>query len=137
MSNIHDTQTGGSRRGASRRSSAPRTLTIVMGALCVSDAELGRRIGETRQNIHKKRTGQAAITTDNIDDYATALDIEPEVLLRRPSAALAWLVEHRSDVLDGATALEHKGCLVLVRPAGTDSARRAMMPVPVGLRAAA
>lgn len=103
MSNhIHDTTSrqGESRRGASRRSSAPRTLTVVMGALGVSDAELGRRIGETRQNIHKKRTGQAAITADNISDYATALGIDPEVLMRRPSAALVWLAEHRAEQLD-------------------------------------
>ena len=103
MSNhIHDTTSrqGESRRGASRRSSAPRTLTVVMGALGVSDAELGRRIGETRQNIHKKRTGQAAITADNISDYATALGIDPEVLMRRPSAALVWLAEHHAERLD-------------------------------------
>lgn len=102
MSNqIHDAQAPGSRRGASRRSSAPQTLTVIMGALRVSDIELARRTGETRQNIHKKRTGRAALTADNIDTYAAALGIEPEVLMRRPSVALAWLAEHRADQLDG------------------------------------
>ncbi len=72
-----------------------------MGALGVTDAELGRRIGETRQNIHKKKTGQSSITVDNIDDYAAALGIDPDVLMRQPSAALAWLVDHRADELDG------------------------------------
>lgn len=99
-SHIHDGQLGASRRGASRRSSAPRTLTTIMGALGVSDIELARRTGETRQNIHKKRTGRSALTADQLDAYATALDVEPEVLLRRPSAALAWLAEHRAATLD-------------------------------------
>ncbi|MEZ5409545.1 MAG: helix-turn-helix transcriptional regulator [Acidimicrobiales bacterium] len=72
-----------------------------MGALDVSDIELGRRVGETRQTIHRKKTGRSALTADNIDDYAAALGIEPEVLMRRPSAALVWLAEHRADELDG------------------------------------
>lgn len=71
-----------------------------MGALGVNDAELGRRVGETRQNIHKKKTRQSALTADNIDAYAEALGIEPEVLMRRPTDALAWLIEHRGEQLD-------------------------------------
>lgn len=75
-----------------------------MGALRVSDIELGKRVGESRQTIHKKRTGQSAITADNITDYAIALDVEPDVLMRQPSAALAWLIEHRAGQLDGVGA---------------------------------
>ena len=33
-------------------------------------------------------------------DYATALGIDPEVLMRRPSAALVWLAEHHAERLD-------------------------------------
>lgn len=113
MSNIHDTvnRRDGSRRGASRRSFAPRTLTVVMGALGVNDAELGRRVGETRQNIGKKKTGRAALTVDNINDYAAALGIDPEILMRRPSAALGWLIEHRAEQLDdmGNDLRRHNG----------------------------
>ncbi len=71
-----------------------------MGALDVSDIELGRMVGETRQTIHRKKTGRSALTADNISDYAAALGIDPDVLMRRPSAAIAWLAQHRSEQLD-------------------------------------
>lgn len=71
-----------------------------MEALDVSDIELGRRVGTTRQTIHRKKTWRSALTADDIDTYAEALDVEPEVLMRRPSAALAWLIEHRAEQLD-------------------------------------
>lgn len=82
-----------------------------MGALGVNDAELGRRVGETRQNIGKKKTGRSALTVDNINDYGAALGIDPEVLMRRPSAALVWLVEHCADQLDavGNDDRQHNG----------------------------
>ena len=127
-----DTQLGGARGAARRSSTAPRTLHLIMGLLDVTDAKLARRLDVSRQTVHARRTGRSAMTLDDIEEVADALDVEPALFLGPPHEAVRWLVEHRPDLLNGATALEHKGCIIVAFPAGRASTRRAIMPVPVG-----
>lgn len=71
-----------------------------MAVLGVTDVELGRRLGVSRQAAHARRTGRTAMTAADMIELAEALDIDPALFLGQPSDALRWLVEHRSEVLD-------------------------------------
>lgn len=66
----------------------------------VSDAELGRRLGVSRQAAHARRTGRMTMTLPDIMEAAEALDVDPSIFLGPPSAALMWLAEHRREQLD-------------------------------------
>lgn len=91
----------GGQRGAARRSTAPRTLHVLMAALDISDIELARRLDVSRQAVHSRRTGRTSMTADDLADVATALDVDPAIMLGPPHEALRWLVENRADQLDG------------------------------------
>ncbi len=90
----------GGQRGAARRSTAPRTLHILMATLDVSDIELARRLQLSRQAVHARRTGRTAMTADDLAAVAEALEVDPAILLGPPHEAVRWLVEHQPDRLD-------------------------------------
>jgi transcriptional regulator with XRE-family HTH domain len=102
-----------------------------MANLDVTDAKLADQLQTSRQTINSRRKGRVTMTADDVAEVAAALGVDPALFFGQPSDAVLWLVEHRPDLLNGAAALEHKGCIVLL-PAGRASTRRAIMPVPVG-----
>ena len=131
MRTSHRAQLGG-RRGAARRSSVARVLHLLMANLDVTDAKLADQLQTSRQTINSRRKGRVTMTADDVAEVAAALGVDPALFFGQPSDAVRWLVEHRPDLLNGATALEHKGCIIVAFPSGSASTRRAIMPVPVG-----
>ena len=109
-----------------------RTVDLLARMLDRTDQRLASASGISRPTINQKRTGGSPIRSTDLAPLAEALEVEVDVLLLPPTEAARWLVEHRPDLLNGAAALEHKGCTVVVFPAGSASTRRAIMPVPVG-----
>jgi transcriptional regulator with XRE-family HTH domain len=87
-------------RNPRRTSAAPKTLQLAMGVLGVSDAQLGDRLGVSRQTIHSWRTGRTSMTLDTAAQIADALGIEAALFGGRPSDAVRWLADHRADDLD-------------------------------------
>ena len=90
----------GGQRGASRRSSAARTLHLLMANLDVTDAELAHRLSTSRQTINSRRKGRVAMTAEDLAELALALDVDPALFLGQPSDAVRWLVDHQAERLD-------------------------------------
>lgn len=101
----------GGQRGASRRSSAARTLHLLMANLDVTDAELAIRLHTSRQTINSRRKGRVAMTAEDLAELAQALDVDPALFLGQPSDAVRWLVDHQADRLDavGNDERRHNG----------------------------
>lgn len=71
-----------------------------MAVLGVSDVELARRLGVSRQSAHARRTGRTAMTAADMLEVAEALGIDPALFLGSPSDAVRWIVENRPEALD-------------------------------------
>ncbi len=83
------------------------TLGIVMGILNVSNMELGRRLGINTQNVQKRRTGDTKLTLRDIQAYASALGIPPEVLAMNAPDVFRWFADHSDIALETTGELNY------------------------------
>ncbi|MDQ1429202.1 MAG: hypothetical protein QOK39_2678 [Acidimicrobiaceae bacterium] len=61
----------------------------------LTDAELGLRVGLSRQTTWTYSKGLTRLEIGIIVRFADALDVAPEVFFMTPDEALAWTIEHR------------------------------------------
>lgn len=80
-----------------------RTVDLLARMLGLTDGEIHQRTGISRTTINNKRTGASPVRAEDLWPLSDALGVEIDVLLMSPSQAATWLVEHRSDELDGPT----------------------------------
>lgn len=122
-----------------RRSKAPRTLHLLMALHDETDITLGAKLGLSRQSVHSKRTGRTAITADDMQAIAAALDVDPVLLLGEPHQAVAWMVAHKPELLDDVLSnhFEAKSCTAPKLNRSLLSAKLLARTLPGGIRAAA
>ena len=87
------------------RNQPARTLDLLVRMLKLNDRKMEDRSGISRQTLNGKRSGASPIRARDLWPLADALEVEVDVLLMPPSQAAAWLVQHRSDELDGLASL--------------------------------
>jgi transcriptional regulator with XRE-family HTH domain len=71
-----------------------RVLHYLMANRSVTDTELAKRLGLTRQTIYNRRTGRSMMSAADIFDMAAALEVEPGLFMRSPADAVEWLLMH-------------------------------------------
>lgn len=69
------------------------TLDAVLGALGVSNSDLGRRLEQPPQWVQQRRRGPTRIKAADLTLIADALEIPVSVLTMRRSDALRWIAD--------------------------------------------
>lgn len=69
-------------------------LRHVMGYRGMTGAELGRRVGVTRETVSAKMKGSSILSISDLHRFAEALDIEPQVFFLEPDDAVRWVLDN-------------------------------------------
>ncbi len=78
----------------------------LMNLLEITNAELGNRLGISKQAAYKIRSGRQNLSTARLKRVADALGVPSPLLMTTPAAAIRWVLDNLEDDDDGGPGAE-------------------------------